>query len=68
MNVVNETVDLIADTIMENVGAAAACSHRPHNVGRLWQDANSRYLMARKIAEALGLDATPDDVAVGGAS
>lgn len=55
MSVVNPTVDLIADTIGDNVERAAACSHRPENVTRLWQDANARYLMATEIARALGL-------------
>ena len=60
MSVVNPTVDLIADVIQDNAERCAACSHRPDNVRRLWQDANSRYLMATLIAEALGLDHTED--------
>ena len=55
MTVVNPTVDLIADTIMFNYEDVATCSHRPENVTLLWQDANARYLMAERIAEALGL-------------
>ena len=57
MTVVNPAVDLIADTIMRNCDDVAACSHGPENVKRLWQDANARYLMAERIAEALGLPA-----------
>lgn len=53
MTVVNPWVDLIADTILDNVVDAAASSHSPDNV-RFWLDANSRYLLAARIADAVG--------------
>lgn len=56
--IVNPTVDLIADAILDNIGDAAHCSHRPENV-RYWLDANSRYFLAARIAEALGLSPEP---------
>jgi hypothetical protein len=51
--VVNPWVDLIADVILDNIEEAAGCSHRPDNV-RFWLDANARYMLASKIADAVG--------------
>jgi hypothetical protein len=55
VSVVNPIVDSIADEIMLSVDDAAACSHRPEHVRRLFADANSRFLFARRIAARLGL-------------
>lgn len=54
-------VDVVADAIMLEVHTAARASHRPENVLALWQDANSRYVMARAMLRAVGLD--PETVA-----
>lgn len=55
----NPRVELIERVIFDNMEDAAACSHRPENVTRLWQDANSRHLMATRIDEALTAAAIP---------
>ena len=39
----------VADVFMRESERAAACSHRPENVSRIFLDANSRHWMARAV-------------------
>lgn len=53
---IERAAEVIAETILDNVDDAAACSHRPENVNRLWQDANARGLIGERSAEALAAE------------
>lgn len=50
---IDPLVEEIQSVLLDNIEQAAACSHRPENVRRLFIDANARYLLAQAIVERI---------------